>query len=78
MREEDWKEGSSHGTGSYTCNSRAARRNGKTIEEKTLPVLRENIVEIKAQPLSFNASAYLGFLFNIKSYVHSKPVQHIR
>ena len=24
----------SHGTGNYTCNSRAARRNGKTIEEK--------------------------------------------
>ena len=24
----------SHGTGNYACNSRAARRNGKTIEEK--------------------------------------------
>jgi sensor histidine kinase regulating citrate/malate metabolism len=29
------KDTQSHGTGNYTCNSRAARRNGKTtIEEK--------------------------------------------
>ena len=34
----------SHGTGNYTCNSRATRRNGKTIEEKERGIKNYNLI----------------------------------
>ena len=38
------KNTQSHGTGNYTCNSRTAKRNGKTIEEKERGIKNYNLI----------------------------------